>query len=660
MAHNKLANVRVLNGRLHAACRRRDIATVGSLMKMGKAMNALDGRSYAVAVNACADVGDVTGALNWLWEAARLGTRFAPNVEACSAACKALCSEGDLSKGRLLMCAMAASGSKGRSKVEVAQEREAIRRFWAACGLGGDFLLGGEAKPNVRTINAFLRGCLRTGGVEAATWCYSQMARWGIEADSSSRTYVTTVLCCALRPRDAVTFVGEAALQDPQACTVMARAHAVVGEGEACAERARAGLSALALSQNGIQGDESHEACAATGGRRPWSTKPSGDKRIASNEMFRSHRAAEQRAELEALVLLGERRAKGEIAAPDAVEALRRCLALQSPADTADSLVEMARLKFGLEEALRRVAERAFPERSRSSRKRRTLSTRAGLAAVGAELADAKRGITFDHRAWLRTSPTRRLALEVGAGDGEWAARRASTPPSNMWAWVACECRHDRAAAMVARVALASIENLGVVHADAATCLETFADDALDACYANFPQPPTQVSATDKPASAYDGHHMLDSPFFTLLGRVLKPRGAVCIVTDNAWYARLLVRVAKHVDPCDEVFRTPIAHGYATLDAHGRKIVYQGNLSRLVGHFEDSSATYFDRLWRTGISRHASKTDRFVLYLRKASESSCQSNGNVSILSMRRKRRRADRNLDFQSREDRRQRCKRK
>lgn len=658
MAHNELANVRVLNGRLHAACRRRDIMTVDSLMKAGRAMNALDGRSYAIAVNACADLGDVTGALNWLWEAARLGKRFAPNVEACSAACKALCSEGDLTKGRLLMCAMAASGGKAHGKDEAAQERQTIRRFWEACGLGGDFLLGGEAKPNVRTANAFLRGCLRTGGVDAATWCYSQMARWGIEADSSSRTYVATVLCCALRPRAAVTLVGEAALEDPQACSLMARAHAVVGEGEACAERARAGLSALASSLGSVQVEESPEACAAMGGRRPWSTKPRGHKRTASNEIFRSHRAAEQRAELEALVTLGDRRARGEIAAPDAVGALRRCLALQSAADTADALVEMARLKFGLEEALRRAAERAYPEGSRSSRKRRTLSTRAGLAAVGAELADAKCGITFDHRAWLRSSPTRRLALEVGAGDGEWAARRASTPPSNMWAWIACECRHDRAAAMIARGALDNIDNLGVIHADAATCLETFADAALDACYANFPQPPTQISAADKPASAYDGQHMLDSPFFTRLSRILKPAGALCIVTDNAWYARLLIRVAKHADPCDDVFRTPIVPGCASLDAVGRKIVYRGELCRLVGHFEDSSATYFDRLWRTGISQHAATTERFVLYLRKEGECPCQSNGNVSISSMRRKRRRADRNLEFQSREERRRRCK--
>ena len=46
------------------------------------------------------------------------------------------------------------------------------------------------------------------------------------------------------------------------------------------------------------------------------------------------------------------------------------------------------------------------------------------------------------------------------AGDGEWAAARAAADASV--GWLACELRHDRCAAIVARAALSRVGNLGV------------------------------------------------------------------------------------------------------------------------------------------------------------------------------------------------------
>lgn len=531
-----------LNSSMQIAARRRDIETVLTLMR--EEAKSADGATYAIAINACAEVGDVDGAIEWLHSAAEKGGRFAPGVAACTAACKALCGAGRVGTARLLLECM---GSK---------KKEKHKRFWVAARGDGTPKLA--AMPNVRTANTFLRGCLRSGGHEAASWCLAKLKDWGVEADASSRSYAVTTLCAALRPREAASIAGSDPA--PDACAVVARAYAVLGDNAACSKWARRGLDALSKEPR----DD-----GATGGRRPWGQQTA--ERAASNASYRAHRAAEAKAELESLASLAGH--------PDALGAILRSLVVPvGPRGPGADLVS-----FGLD---------------RVSRSR-----------------DAE--MSLDHRRRLGGTAGDVLALELGAGDGEWATRRAATTP---WRWMACEARYDRAAKALATAALRDVKSLGIVHGYAGACLKTFPEATLDKCFANFPEPPVQTGTADDPA-AYEARHMLDAELFREVARVLKTDGTFVIVTDNSWYARLLLRIAAG---CFVTPPLPAATDYKVIHGAGVRL-HVGRLGPAVGHFDDAASTYFDRLWRTGLSKHAAKADRFVLYLQKKKKSDVQS-----------------------------------
>ena len=166
MAEGKSARIRALNAEMHECARRHDFGRVMSLLEGGEAAKTVDGRSFAIAISACADAGDGSRAVELLGKAIGRGGKAAPGVEACTAAVKALCGS-DLGRARALLRAMGAAPGPAR-----------------VCGGA----LGEAARPNVRSANTFLRGCLRHGDVAGLSWCLGAMAKdWALAADATGR-----------------------------------------------------------------------------------------------------------------------------------------------------------------------------------------------------------------------------------------------------------------------------------------------------------------------------------------------------------------------------------------------------------------------------------------------------------------------------------------
>ena len=140
------ARSRVLNASLHELARRRDFGAVLAKLAEGEASKSVDGRSFAIAISACADAGEPDRALRLLRAAAARGGRCAPGVAACTACVKALGGR-DVGEAGALLAAM------GR----------------APCDSGAFGPLTEDARPNVRTLNTYLRACLRAGAPDAAS-----------------------------------------------------------------------------------------------------------------------------------------------------------------------------------------------------------------------------------------------------------------------------------------------------------------------------------------------------------------------------------------------------------------------------------------------------------------------------------------------------------
>lgn len=137
-----------------------------------------------------------------------------------------------------------------------------------------------EARPNVRTANTFLRGCLVLGAVADAEALLERMRHvWAADEawlahggapDASSYELVVALLCQALRATEASRLAREAirCLGASNGCGAMflgcARAHLLLGELEA----ARADAERCRKLSEGGQREEKLSNVAGSGGKR--------------------------------------------------------------------------------------------------------------------------------------------------------------------------------------------------------------------------------------------------------------------------------------------------------------------------------------------------------------------------------------------------------
>ena len=160
---------------------------------------------------------------------------------------------------------------------------------------------------------------------------------------------------------------------------------------------------------------------------------------------------------------------------------------------------------------------------------------------------------------------------------------------------LAVESRCDRAASILKRGVLDSVNNLCVAHGAAANVLNALAPGSVSTIHANFPEPPSQTCIdTDMP-------HMLSGECFASAALALKPGGRFIVVSDNEAFARYLV---ADVHEAFDTVRLPYREVAAGL--------YVGAPCDEIG-WPSKGDSYFDRLWRRGVSRHSATADRYVM-----------------------------------------------
>ena len=407
------------------------------------------------------------------------------------------------------------------------------------------------AKPNQRTLNTLLRACLTAGRIDVA-----KKGLQLVEPDASSKTYVAAMYCSALDPVNARKVLGDDA--DASSLVAIASAEALLGDAK-CTETARQALTVVGRQTQGMRDDA---------------------RRQASNEAFRRHRDEEARREAAAIEV---------VPASRTVEALKRVLCcsqseLLSGVERRDAL----NLRFGLDEALWASQREQEPGDGRGAKKKRRDNVRVARDAIASD----SRFISPIDVSELVNEATSTI-VELGSGSGEWAAAKALHDPST--ALLAVESRCDRAASIIKRSVLDSVNNLCVAHGAAANVLGALRPGSVSCIHANFPEPPSQTCVeTDMP-------HMLSVECFASAALALKPGGRFIVVSDNEAFSRYLAEA--------------IPEGFDTVRLPYREVaagLYVGAPSEDIG-WPSQGDSYFDRLWRRGVSRHSATADRYVM-----------------------------------------------
>ena len=83
-------------------------------------------------------------------------------------------------------------------------------------------------------------------------------------------------------------------------------------------------------------------------------------------------------------------------------------------------------------------------------------------------------------------------------------------------------------------------------------------------------------------------------------------------------YGTTLLHVLENLTSKD-LFESPDISGkdIQLQTQHGKFMLWVGSPGVRCGHRASDATSYFDRLWKKGISQHASATERYFLYLKK-------------------------------------------
>ena len=117
----------------------------------------------------------------------------------------------------------------------------------------------------------------------------------------------------------------------------------------------------------------------------------------------------------------------------------------------------------------------------------------------------------------------RRYGLEIGFGKGEHLAARAATEPET--GFIGCEPYLNGLVAFLDRAEEQGLENVRVYDDDARHILEALAENALDVVYLIHPDP--------WPKRRHAKRRFVNPGNLDLLARILRPGGALLIVTDD-------------------------------------------------------------------------------------------------------------------------------
>eukprot|EP00439_Symbiodinium_sp_Y106_P037081 s6563_g4.t1 len=448
-------------------------------------------------------------------------------------------------------------------------------------------------RPNVRTANTFLRGCLVLGSVADAEAVLQRMQTvwaaqddWrdqhGGRPDASTYEILVTLLCQALKHGRARKLAAEAVekLGVSPGCAAMfvAAARAALISGDAAAAAAAVKRARKTLAREGEFSEKKLSNLAGSGGKRgtkKWASDGAeSDARARSLEVFQDHRQREILADLKEIeALLPSEPGNAKVPAIDLPKLFMRTLCFEDYGDS-----QAAPASESLAQALhRRLCEKLGLENGTDAaetvrQKFRALTKGKGskkrkAAAEGTE-ATARPKARIDLRglfAEIGEDFTQTVHLELCSGSGEWLCSQALRDTSVNW--VACELRFDRAARCFQRFALRGLAaegNAGLLVGDAKATLEAhLVPGCVARLFINHPEPPHQ---TDLERAAQSGEareagsgtestHLLTLAFLRdACAAVLVPEGTLTVCTDNLAYGQWLLK-AFASEPLRELFQ---------------------------------------------------------------------------------------------------------
>jgi|TARA_B110000091_G_scaffold199413_1_gene229204 hypothetical protein len=139
---------------------------------------------------------------------------------------------------------------------------------------------------------------------------------------------------------------------------------------------------------------------------------------------------------------------------------------------------------------------------------------------------------------------------------------------------------------------------------------------SLSHIYINHPEPPQQTGSKD----GSQAEHLLTEEFLNIISNALIDGGLLCICTDNAWYAELLCRNIGALKQYRSL--TPRFAGLevnAELDGWNKYgiNIFSGVPGKHCGVPDaEGASSYFDRMFQSGLSNHASAFERYTICVR--------------------------------------------
>lgn len=404
-------------------------------------------------------------------------------------------------------------------------------------------------RPNIRTLNTLLRGCLWTaavkdpktgqsvGGVATSEEAWQLFNdKVGAESlDSSSFETSISLLNQALRTREAEQRIsefqavhgmrvkgkasiigGDQTVLETLAVSYLglARAHALCARPDDMWTACQRVLSAVKSARALWKADQSHLNTTrektkrpGEGGKRAWNSKEGEDeqdaRRAASNIAYRTHRLSELEAEAKDLIKL---RGKNTtlLASNDMAKRVLSRLFYFSGGGTTDLAATSKAAK-----STAKTIQSADPMQNflTSSWLSFGLSELVeeecdakdlDLARVGAMVGMEDSRIVRDDGLMdfdqIFSSKEKPIHIELGAGFGDWVVRQARHDPSRNY--VAVELRADRVAQIFSKATLDGIKPLENVCVVGSECGSFLSDrvkcGSVSTVFANFPEPPTQ------------------------------------------------------------------------------------------------------------------------------------------------------------------------
>ena len=654
----RLKKMRVvnLNQQIAEHTKQKDLGAATACFKRAEELGVANDFTYTNLINCHVRCGDVGGASKLLKRMRREGLQ--PGVIAYTTVIKGHADRGDLARVELLLHEMAASAP--------------------------------PIELNVRTVNTCLRGCALIGAVGEVQPMLARMRAGGVVPDGSTLEYSATLLCQGLRVDEARPLLATLAAADDHVATAAARlglsrAALLLGQWTVARKEIKAFEKSLdAIQKADEQQDESggddedsdaermaedDDVGAGGGGGRRGMKGAAGRERSAV--AFNSHRVAEWRREAAALrVYLNRASEEPDAKRKQAILAhFRQVFYFPMPTES--------RMRAGLGG---QDAETAQQDEQKRAGKAAAAEVAASVCErLGADIALPDMPLAawsqtaercFDDAGCLDFSQVfgheteapagdRPVHLEVGSGGGEWACAQAAASPDVDW--VTLELRSDRVYHTFLNCVFGGVPNLAALGGDVHAVAGRLRPSSLSAIFVNHPEPPQQYddgsggeagttnlaaccllrpeSQTDLLpcgcATCYtgggkksDGEHMLTPKFFAAAYRSLEPGGRLTIVTDNQYYAKLLLQSVGALSSGGtrhflsfqmtelQESQGKDTTGLTVEETSGEVMLYRGQPGPACGHAVVASS-YFDRLWKTGASKSASASARWLLVLRR-------------------------------------------